>query len=178
MKSTLRIRAALLAAASLTAATAAVARADEAAPIEPVATERLVTATGHDAERPNRAGAIQKLGLAALAAAALARLIGFRRIRAVAAKTVEMAGTAASAGVAAAASAARMVGRAISSPLRFAALFGGVALVALTGVGLYDVEWAGGLFFGALFATTIFWGVLRARTVFRRMLPPSPLTSD
>lgn len=167
MKPPLRFKAALLAAASLAAASAVLAVADaRAAPFEPVAIEHAAISLDHDADRVSSPNSIQKAGLAALATAALAglmRLIGFGRIKKAAQVSMEAAGNAAAAGISATANAAKAVVRAAASPFRFMAALAGFAIIALFGAGLYDVEWAGGLVFGALIATTALLGARRAR---------------
>lgn len=165
MRSSLRLKTALLAAASLTAASVAVAHAADAAPVEPVAIEHAVQSADHDQDRASPTVIAQKVGLAAALTAGLAglaRLIGFRRLKKVAAATAVAAGKAASAGVAATATAAKAVAKAVASPFRYVLLLASLAAAALAGVGLYDVEWAGGLVFGALLATTIMVGARKA----------------
>jgi hypothetical protein len=175
MNSPSRLKTALFAAASLTAATAAMAAADaRAAPMEPVAVEHAVVAADHDADRVSSPIGAKRAGLAALATAALAglaRLVGFRRIRKAAEKTLETAGNAAAAGIAATSAAARTVARAVASPIRFIAALTLFAIIALVGVGLYDVEWAGGLVVGALTAATVLLGARRARKAFAGSRP-------
>ena len=169
MTTSLRLKTALLAAASLTAASIAVAQASDAAPIEPVAIEHAVHVADHEADRAGPDVTAKKLGIAALGAAAIAgfaRLIGWRRVKAAAAATTRFAGEAASAGVAATAAAARAVGRAVGSPIRFALFFASLGLFALTGVGLYDVEWMGGIVVGAIGAASLLIGAREARKAF------------
>lgn len=168
MNSPSRLKTALLAAASLTAASAVVAGA-HSAPMEPVATEHAVIAADHDSERAPPAITAQKAGLAALATAALAglaHLVGFGRIKKAAQKTMDAAGAAAAVGLNATVTAAKTVARAAASPFRFMAMLAGLAIIALTGVELFDFEWAGGLLFGALIATTVILGARRARKAF------------
>lgn len=173
MRNRPHLKTALLAAASLTAATAAVAHA-AAAPPPPVAIEHMVTAADAAPERTAPAISGKSAGLAALAAAALAglaRFIGLGRIKSALAVGAAAAGEAASAGLAATQSAVKAVGRVIASPFRAVALFAGLAVVALAGVGLYDVEWAGGAVIGALFTAALILGVGKLR----KMLVPARL---
>ncbi len=165
MKTSSHLKTALLAAASLTAASVAVAHAAGAPPAAPVAIEHAVQAADHDQDRASPAIIAQKAGLtAALAAglAGLARLIGFRRLKRAAVATAAVAGKAAAAGAVATATAAKAVAKAVASPFRYIPLLVSLAAAALAGIGLYDVEWAGGLVFGALLATLIMLGARRA----------------
>lgn len=166
MKTSPRLKTALLAAVSLTAASAAVAHAAGAPPYEPIAIEHAVQAADHDSDRTGPSVIAKRVGIAAAAVAALAglaRLIGFRRITAAAAATAALAGKAASAGLAVTASAAKTVAKAVASPFRFALMVTGLALFALTGVGFYDLEWEVGLIVGALFAALVILGAGRLR---------------
>lgn len=166
MMTSSRFKIALLAAASLTAASAAIAHAADGPPVPPVAIEHAFEAGDQGVGRAGPIITAKKLGIAAAATAVLAglvHLIGLRRLKVVAAATAAAAGKAASASIAATATAAKAVARAVSSPLRYAMLIAGLALFVLTGVGLYDVEWLAGLLFGALIATTVFIGAKKAR---------------
>ncbi|MEO1136248.1 MAG: hypothetical protein AAFW68_06505, partial [Pseudomonadota bacterium] len=111
------------------------------------------------------------LAAAAGALAGLVKLIGARRVADAisegAVKTARAAGGAANV-------AARAVGRTVSSPLRFLAVLFGLALFALTGAGLYDVEWILGLVSGAALAGVSLFGVLKTRKLFR----PVPVKKD
>jgi hypothetical protein len=159
MKTSARLKTALLAAASLTAAMAATAHAADRAPIEPVAIEHAIIAADQG-EADKAAPAVRGWALAGAAAAALAaiaRLIGFRKIAAAA----KAAGPAV---VAAGGAAVKAVGRAVASPVRFVLLMAGLGVFALTGVGFYDFEWAGGLVAGVLVATTFFIGLRKLRS--------------
>jgi hypothetical protein len=168
MKTSSRLKTALLAAASLTAAMAATAHAADRAPIEPVAIEHAIIAADQgEVDKAAPAPAVRGWALAGAAAAALAaiaRLIGFKKIAAAA----KAAGPAT---VAAGAAAVKAVGRAVASPVRFVLLMAGLGVFALTGVGLYDIEWAGGLVAGVLVATTFFIGMRKLRN----SLVPSPI---
>lgn len=162
----------LLAAASLTAASVAVAHAANQAPMEPVAIEHAVVAADHGDE-PSAAGiTVKKLGMAGAAAlllAGLARLLGVRRVKAAAQATAEFAGRAVTAGAEATVSAAKAVARAASSPFRFAAIFAVLSAVGLAGVGLYDVEWVGGFAIGIALSALVLVGL----SGLRRALSPA-----
>jgi hypothetical protein len=167
MTTSLRLKTALLAAASLTAATAATAYAADRAPMEPVAIEHAIAAVDHgEADKAAPASAVKGWTLAAGAAAALAaiaRLVGFRRIAAAAKAAGPAARRAASAAVTASGEAVKAVGRAVASPVRFILLMAGLGVFALTGLGLYDIEWAGGLIAGVVIAATFFLGARKLR---------------
>lgn len=155
-----RFKTALLAGAALTAAATAVAHAADRAPIAPVAIEQAIAAADQgDADKalpakPPGGWTIYAAGAAILAA--IARLVGFRRIAAGAKNASAAAAKAATA-------TARVVGRAIGSPFRAAIALLSLGLLALTGVGLYDIEWIGGMVFGALMAGAVFLGAHKAR---------------
>ena len=165
---------ALLTAASLLAATAALAPA-KAADFDPVAYPTTVqeTVVSHAADHADESkqSPAKRWGLIAVAAGALAglvKLIGARKIAKgvgdAATQAVKMSGKAAGA-------AAKTVGRAVASPLRFAVLMAGLALFALAGVGFYDVEWLGGLIVGGAMTCLFVYGAVKARKV----LTPKPL---
>jgi len=174
VKSSLRLKTALLAAASLAAASAATVNAAEMSAAPPVSIEHAAS-VGDEAQVAAPTALARKLGIAAFAGAAfagLARLIGFGRIKSAAAAAGRVASDAAAAGFSATAAAARSVGRALASPLRFTAVMAGLGFFALAGIGLYDIEWAGGLATGAAIVAIGFWGAGRIR----RTLTPAPLT--
>lgn len=163
------MKAGLLAAASVMAATAALSPAgasdlDPAVTAPTVAVEAPVMAHAADhADQDKAPLSAKKWALLAAAAASLAglvRLIGPRKVaEAVTEGAIRTARVAAST----ASGAARAVGRAASSPLRFLALLFGLALFALTGIGLYDVEWIGGLLSGAALAGVTLFGMWKTR---------------
>ena len=104
------------------------------------------------------------IAAAAALAAGLVKLIGARKVaRAVS----DGAGVAARATASAASGAAKTVGRAVSSPLRGLLMIAGLGMVALFGVGLYDVEWLGGLIVGALMAGAGALGLRKAARILR-----------
>lgn len=167
MKTSPRLKSVLFAAASLAAVTVAGGNvAADAAPAAPFAIEQAYQVADHDEAQAGPSLTAKKIGIAAAAAAALAglaRLIGFRRIKAAAVQTAKAAAQVATFSLAATKVAAHAVLRAAASPFRFAMLIAGLAFVAFTGIGFYDVEWAAGLVFGALFAGTALLGFSKVR---------------
>jgi len=169
-----RTKAAMLAAVSVIAASAALSPAgasdmDMAGYPAIVAVEtprNLAHAADHVTdEKPM---GVKKWALIAAAAGALAglvKLIGARRVAEIvtesAVKTAHVAAGAAS-------GAARAVGRAVSSPLRYLAVLFGLALFTLTGIGLYDVEWIGGLISGAAVTAFGLYGMWKTQ---RKLTP-------
>ena len=163
-------KAAMMAAASVLAASAALspAGANDFDPMAHPTTLAVEAPIAHAADHADEAAQTQKMGarkwaLVAAAAAALAglvKLIGARRVAEIvtesAVKTARAAATGASIAV-------KTVGRAVASPFRFLAVLFGLALFALTGAGLYDVEWIGGLISGAALAGTALYGLWKTR---------------
>ncbi|MDZ7628580.1 MAG: hypothetical protein U5J99_09305 [Parvularculaceae bacterium] len=142
------LKTAVLAAASFAAIGAAAPLTAGAAPYEPAPIEHAAAADHGDAEARAADVAVKRWlagGAVAAALAGLIQIFGWSRISA----SLKRAGSAA---MAAPAAAARYVGNAVKSPFRFALLAGGLSLFALTGVGLYDVEWIGGMAVGATIA--------------------------
>lgn len=165
----------LLAASALAIAAAASAHAAPA--LQTAAPTEVVTPAAHPADETRAApAALQKAGLAAAATAALAALvhfIGAGRIRGWLRSAAPVAAKAARAAARAPVEAAKAVGRAAASPLRFALVMAGLGVFALTGFSLFDVEWAGGLLAGgALVALAWFAaGRVRRRLVAIRRAP-------
>ena len=163
-------KAAMLAAASVLAASAALSPAGAAdfdAAAQP-ATIAVEAPLAHAADHADEAAAAQKIGpkkwaLIAAAAAALAGLVKLVGARKVADMVAESAVKTARAAASGASAAVKTVGRAVASPFRFLALLFGLALFALTGAGLYDVEWIGGLLSGAALAGAAFFGLWKTR---------------
>jgi len=153
MENTRKVKIAMLAATSLLTAAAALAPVhagefDPAAfpttieaPVVSHAADTVVHAD-HDGKPAQRAALIA-VALGALGW--LVKLLGPKRVLKAVEKTAE-------ATVKASATAAKTVARAVRSPLRALAWIAGLILFALTGVGLYDVEWIGGLVAGAALA--------------------------
>ncbi|WP_375208204.1 hypothetical protein [Hyphococcus sp.] len=168
-----KMKAGLLAAASVTAAAAALSPAG-ASDIDPVATPAtiaveapVITHAVDHADQDKAPMSAKKWALLAAAAGSLAwlvKLIGARNVAdAVTTGAIKTARAAAST----ASGAARAVGRTVSSPLRFLAALLGLALFALAGIGLYDVEWIGGLISGAALAGATLFGMWKSRLAFR-----------
>jgi hypothetical protein len=149
------LKLAFLAASALAAATPAALHA------APTIESSRVSQAIHSEEPALQAPTARLAGLAAVAAA-IAAFIGRRRLASWLRKAAPAVKTAAGAVVAAPVVAARVVGRAVASPLRSLAFFAGVGLFALAGLGLYDVEWAGGLAAGLVLAIA-FAGVRRVK---------------
>lgn len=152
------LRRALLAAS---AAALALSSSALAAPSPPLAapTEFVAPATHAVEETQAKSSALEKVGLAAATAAALAalvHLIGVDRLFGWLRAAAPRAKRAAAAVVRAPVEVARAVGRAAASPLRFVIIAAGLGLFALTGLNLFDVEWAGGLVAGAALVA-LFW---------------------
>lgn len=164
-------KAALLAAVSVIAASAALSPAgasdfDPAARPATIAVEAPIAhAADHaDEQKPVSPKKWALLAVAAGALAGLVKLVGARRVAKIvtegAVRTARVAAAGASVAV-------KAVGKAVSSPLRFLAVLFGLALFALTGAGLYDVEWIAGLISGAVLAGAGFYGLWKTRRVLR-----------
>ena len=161
--------AALLDAASMIAASAALSPAgatdmDPAAypAIVAVETPQSLAHAGDHAgdEKPMGAKKWALIAAAVGALAGLVRLIGARRVAEI---VTESAVKTARVAAGAAAGTVRVVGRTLSSPLRYLAVLFGLALFALTGVGLYDVEWIAGLVSGAAVTAAGLYGMWKTR---------------
>lgn len=174
---------AMLAATALASAAAALAPAeagDYDAAAYPAVVEAPVVAHAADhadqqKQTPATAKRIALLAVAAGALAGLVRILGVKRVLRAAGETagatVRVAGRAASA-------AGRAVFRAARSPLRFLAWMTGLMLFALTGVGLYDVEWLGGMAAGAALTGLGAWVVLSLRAGFMRRPAPASVSGN
>ncbi len=160
---------AMLAATSLMTAAAALAPA-KAGDLDPAAFPMTVEAPAvtHAADtlvqsdhgtKPAQRAALIAVALGALGW--LVKLLGPKKVLRAVEKTAQ-------ATVNASAAAAKTAVRAVRSPLRFLAWTAGLVLFALTGVGLYDVEWIGGLIAGAGLAGLAAFGSMRARSAFAR----------
>ncbi len=162
METTRKAKAAMLAAGSLLASVAALAPAhagDFDAAAYPAVVEASITAAAvdhGDSQAMSPARRIAWIAAAAAVLAGLIKLIGAKKIVRAARQTATKAAEVTSGAVKAAA-------RAVASPLRFGALIAGLALFALTGVGLYDIEWIGGLIAGAAIAGVSAYGLMKAR---------------
>lgn len=158
-------KAALLAATSLIAASAATAHAQNVyvdgaghpvieAVIAPQSPDATILTAYHDEK-----GALTRAGLWALAAASLAGLIKLIGPRNIARAAASGAKQAADVG----AKAVRAVGKSMASPVRFGLLLAGLSLFAMTGIGFYDVEWIGGMIAGAALTGVAGYGAMKAR---------------
>lgn len=166
MDSTRKVKIAMLAATSLLTAASALAPAhagelDPAAfpttieaPVVAHAADQVVQAD-HDSAPAKRAALIA-VALGALGW--LVKLLGPRKVLKAVEKTAE-------ASLKATASAAKTVGRVARSPLRALAWIAGIILFAMTGIGLYDIEWIGGMIAGGAMAGIAAFGALKARGV-------------
>ncbi len=164
MKDARKIKVGMLAATSLMTAAAALAPA-HASDLDPAAFPATVeapvvshaveqtAAVSHDSKPAQRAALIA-VALGALGW--LVKLLGPKKVL----RAVE---NTAQATVKASATAAKSVARAAKSPLRFLAWTAGIVLFALTGVGLYDIEWIGGLIAGAALAGTAAFSTAKLR---------------
>jgi len=164
----------MLAATSLVSAAAALAPAtasdfDPAAYPATIEAPAVVHAGDTIAQADQRAKPAGRAALIAVALGALGwlvKLLGPKKVLRAVEKTAQ-------ATVKASAAAARTAGRTLRSPLRYLAWVAGLTLFALTGVGLYDVEWIGGLVAGAALAGVAAFGTIRARSLFS--LRPAPV---
>ncbi len=167
-----KTRLAMMAGASLLAAAGGVAAAG-AADFDAAAYPAVVDAPVHDGtivagDHGDEKGqpAAKRWALVAVAAGALAgivRLIGAKKVlRAVSNGAAVTGRAAAKAG----ANAAKAVGKAAGSPLLFVGIASGLALFALLGAGLYDIEWIAGLAVGATMAVIALYGAMKVRGLF------------
>ncbi len=158
------LKTAMLAAASFAAIGAAAAPALAGAPVEPIAIGQAPAADHTDQERGGADKAVGRWlagGAVAAALAGLVRLFGWSRLSA----ALKKAGAAV---LAAPGAAARYVGDAVKSPLRFAVIVGALSLFALAGFGFYDVDWAAGLVTGGALAIAGVIGARRLGKLFAR----------
>lgn len=107
--------------------------------------------------------AANKWALLAVAAGALAGLVKLIGGQKIVESVKEAAPKAAKAAKNAAGKAARAAGSAIRSPLLFLAVLAGLAVFALTGVGLYDIEWIGGMAAGIALAGVSEFGLSKLK---------------
>lgn len=146
------------------AASAHAAPAYEPAPIE------IAAPVAHAADEAKAEPAvIKKIGIAAgltAGLAALVHLIGLKRVAGWLNKGAPVAAKAAQAMVAVPVAAAKAIGRAAVSPLRVVMLAVGLGVFSLTGLSLFDVEWAGGLAAGAAMVALAWFISGRARRAF------------
>lgn len=168
-----KTRIAMLAATSLVSAAAALAPATASefdpaaypATIESPAVVHAADGVVQTDKSANPAGRAALIAITLGALGWLVKLLGPRKVLRAVENTAE-------ATVKASTAAARTAGRALRSPLRYLAWVAGLTLFALTGIGLYDVEWIGGLVAGAALAGAAAFGTMRARSLFS--LRPAP----
>ncbi|MEM8771705.1 MAG: hypothetical protein AAGD92_08655 [Pseudomonadota bacterium] len=143
------------------------------ATIETPVAAAAIDASVHADEGGNTAkrAALIAIGLGALGW--LVKLLGPKKVIRAVEKTAEAT---VNASVKASGAAVKTVARAARSPLRYMAWIAGLALFALTGVGLYDIEWIGGLVAGAALAGVAAFTSIKARNAFR--LRPIPIRKD
>ncbi|MEZ5892892.1 MAG: hypothetical protein R3C58_07080 [Parvularculaceae bacterium] len=173
-------KAALLAAVSALAASAALAPAHAA--VDPAGYPAIVEVAApvhHAADQADHDNAMspKKWALLAIAAGALAgivRLVGARRVVEVvaagAAKTAEVA-------VAATAATVKAVGGAAASPLRYLSLALGFALFVLTGADFTHLDWLGGVLSGAALTAYGLYGMWKTRRALKPIVVKKPAQS-
>ena len=157
--------------AALLGATAFAAMA--AAPVHAADDQTLAAAAGHAAieivhEEPavQAPAFVKKVGIAALATAALAglyRILGAKRVAKIGRAAGSAISGAAGAVAGATARAAAAVGGGMGRRMRVAIGFVGVALIALTGIDIFNVEWIFGLLAGAVAIAVAGFGGRQAR---------------
>ncbi len=181
------IKSVLLAAASLSAAgVVASAHAEEAAP-QAAPTPVIETVVGADeaavAAPAENGGWAGKLGvLAAVAVGAFAGLARFKGVKRLAEAVgeaaphvVNAAGVAARSSAKAIRSAGAKVGGWVGGPLRRIAVFAGLCLAGVAGVGFYNIEWAGGMLVGGGLVIAAWRSSARVK---RLLSPPPPAPSE
>lgn len=170
METSRKVKMSVMAASALVAAAGSLAPAsasDFDAAAYPATVEAPVIADAADHADKYAAGisseTAQRFAFLAVVASVLAgliRVVGLKRIirgvRWNAARAAKISATAAG-------SAARAVGRAVRSPLRYFGMLAGLAFIAFTGVGLYEFEWIAGLAVGAAAMGVVAYGILRIR---------------
>ena len=168
MKHSRKLKAALMAAASISAAGAV--HAAHAAPSHhytPAAIEQAYVAPDHgDADKAPAPAQVKRLGLWAAAAGvlgALVHLIGLKNIARAARAAGPAVARAAVATAKAPVAAVRYIAKSASAPVRFGLAMASLALVAFTGIGLFDVEWVGGMVIGGVLTAMAWYGAARVR---------------
>lgn len=157
----------LLAASALMASTAAFAPAhandiDMAAFPTTIEAPIVVADAGQHLDQKSDKNAL-RLGVLMAAGAALVgaiRIFGFKRVRKV---VTQSARRAAETTTQAIGSAAKAAGRVLRSPLRMMAWVAGLSILALTGVGFYDVEWIAGLVVGGALVGVAAYNAMKLR---------------
>ncbi|NNE40989.1 MAG: hypothetical protein HKN14_08730 [Marinicaulis sp.] len=178
METSRKVKMSVMAASALVAAAGALAPAsasdfDTAAYPAVVEAPLVAHATDHaDKYVAGKSGETAKrfafVAVAAGALAGLIRVLGFKRvarvIRRYATRTVKVSANAAGGAV-------RVVGRVVRSPLQYLGIMAGFVLVAMTGVGLYDVEWIAGLAVGAAAMGVVAFAAMKSRLQLRPARP-------
>lgn len=161
-----KFKSALLAASVLAAAGAGAAHAADHEAYAPPASHVMVVDTIHESEAAAVPAIAKKVGLAAMATAALAafyRLIGGERLKRWMGPAGPVVAGAARTVAAGAAKAAQAVGDTVKKPVRSLLLFAGLGIFALTGVNFLDIEWTAGLILGAATVAIAWAGERRMR---------------
>lgn len=174
---TRKTKIAMLAASSLLSAAAALAPV-HAGEFDPAAFPATVEAPvipdiAHSADHVEKSSVVgQRAALIAVALGALGwlvKLLGPKKVLRAVEKTAQ-------ATVKASAAAAKTAARAVRSPLRYLALVGGLILFAMTGIGLYDIEWIGGLVAGAALSGVAVFGAMKGRKALQ--MKPIPVRRE
>ena len=161
----------LMAAASLGVAATASAHASDPMQTDraPVELVQMQTHAAIDADTTAVSPVAKKVGLLAAAAAIsalLVRIIGWRAISGAITRTGAGIKSAAETVARVPVAAAKAVARATSGPVRYAMLMASMGLTAFVGVGIYDVEWLGGLVIGAALVGLSWYGARRTAHAF------------
>ncbi|MEL7490288.1 MAG: hypothetical protein AAGJ73_06180 [Pseudomonadota bacterium] len=173
MKNLRSLKTGLLAAASLTAATSAAHAADIArgdgpaalAATEIVHVEKAPAAAVVSADS-DQSNIPHKWLIAAFATGALAglvRLFGVKKLADKIAAAAPAITASAKEAVKAPLKVAKSLGGAIATPFKFALFFSGASALAFVGLGLFQVEWAGGLVIGAAMVAAAWLGAEKIR---------------
>lgn len=156
-------KAAMLAAVSALAASAALTPAHAA--VDPAGYPVIVAEAaapvqhGADAGDHDAGKTVKKWTLLAIAAGALAGIVRLAGPRRVARAVAVGAARTASVAVSVAGEAAKAVGGAAASPLRYVSLAAGFGLLLITGADLANLEWLGALLAGALLSVYGLFGM-------------------
>lgn len=146
----------MLAATALIGAAALSPAAGKAFTAEAAPTEAVVVAPDAETKAADERASPMARRLAMIAAGLgalgfLVRIFGPKKVLRAVEKTAE-------ASVKASVGAAKSVARAARSPLRYLVWIAALILFVMTGVGLYDIEWIGGMMAGAASLATLVFG--------------------
>lgn len=108
----------------------------------------------------------------ALILGALVKLIGANRVMNLAAEAGPALQKTAETLAEAPKAAARAVGAAMTTPLRYVMLIGGLAMIGFTGISFFDLEWGAGILTGIGMTAVTWAGSARLGKVFRRQRVP------